>query len=69
MAELRNSGNPPRTELDTHEDRASAWRPFVLLRTVIEQSSSSLVTEALITLDKLEADIERLREAEALGDA
>jgi len=48
---------------------AAKWPTFALLRTVIEQSQSSLVTEALIKLDVLEADIARLREAEALGDA
>lgn len=45
--------------------RASKWKPFVLLRTVIEQSPSSLRTEALIVLEQLE---ERVTDAEKLGD-
>lgn len=47
------------------DERAAKWETFALLRTVIEQSSSSLRTEALIKLDELQ---ERVRDAEALGD-
>ena len=50
---------------DPYEARAAKWQPFVLLRIVIEQSPSSLVTEALIVLAQLE---ERVTQAEALGD-
>jgi hypothetical protein len=50
----------------TAEQRAANWPTFDLLRTVIDQSPSSLRTEALIKLDQLEA---RVTEAEALGDA
>lgn len=50
----------------TAEQRAAKWDTFILLRTVLEQSASSLRTEALLKLDELET---RVREAEALGDA
>ena len=54
------------TAQPTAIERAAKWETFTLLRTVIEQSPSSLRTEALIKLEQLE---ERVREAEVLlGD-
>lgn len=51
----------------THEAeaRAAKWQTFVLLRTVIDQSTSSLRTEALIKLAQLE---ERVTDAERVDD-
>lgn len=65
-------GEPLIRDRDPIAARVEWWwknGPFELLRTVISQSPSSLRTEALLTVERLEADVERLREAEALGDA
>jgi hypothetical protein len=45
--------------------RAAKWETFALLRTVIEQSPSSLRSEALLKLAQLQ---ERVTAAEELGD-
>lgn len=50
---------------DDVAERAARWKTFVLLRTVIEQSTSSLRSEALVKLAQLE---ERVTAAEELGD-
>ena len=66
------SGTAQQLPDDPVAKRVEVWwerGPFDLLRTVIDVSPSSLRTEALIVVERLERDIARLREAEALGDA
>lgn len=63
---MPNESSAATTGRDPAEVRAANWKPFVLLRTVIEQSPSSLRTEALIVLARLQ---QRVEDAEALGDA
>jgi hypothetical protein len=50
---------------DEYQARADRWETFALLRTVIDQSTSSLRTEALLKLAELE---QRVTDAESLGD-
>lgn len=61
----RESSSAASVPPDEYEARAAKWDTFILLRTVIEQTTSSMRTEALIKLAQLE---ERVKNAEAQGD-
>ncbi len=57
------------TSPDAAHVRAAKWDTFALLRTVIEQSASSLRTEALIKLEQLQDHAFTVGYAAALDDA